>query len=395
MNKLYISVYCTAAVAIVLTAGLLLSGCKGQTMTSSSPSSASASTQQSQQETSAPQTANNSFIEPIAGVRPIAVMIDNEGTKSYPQGGLDKAQIVYEILVENGETRLMPLYWGVDPSMIGPVRSSRHYFLDYVLENDAIYVHIGWSPMAERDIKLFKINNINGVGYGGEVFWDITTDKNNWQDSYTSMDKLSAFIKKAKYRTDTTKDLVFKYLPDTQSGPANAAAQSSSIDQTPTAATMTEATSATTTEATSAATIEVSQNMNAASDAQTVNIVYSKWYSCGYQFDSSANSYIRIRKGKPDLERTSGKPLVASNIIIQYEQNATLKGDVKGRQNVVTVGSGKGFYIVEGKSYGLKWSKKDRTSPTLYTYDNGDPILLLPGPTWIQIVPVYSKVTID
>ena len=29
----------------------------------------------------------------------MAVMIDNEGTRVLPQGGLDKAQIVYEVIV--------------------------------------------------------------------------------------------------------------------------------------------------------------------------------------------------------------------------------------------------------------------------------------------------------
>ncbi|MGI6668907.1 MAG: DUF3048 domain-containing protein [Acetivibrionales bacterium] len=31
-------------------------------------------------------------------------MIDNEGSKVLPQGGLDKAQIIYEIIVEGGLT---------------------------------------------------------------------------------------------------------------------------------------------------------------------------------------------------------------------------------------------------------------------------------------------------
>ena len=84
--------------------------------------------------------------------RPVAVMIDNH-TGAWPQAGLNKAYLVYEIIVEGGETRLMALFKGQDVEHIGPVRSSRHYFLDYALENDAIYTHFGWSPQAESDIK--------------------------------------------------------------------------------------------------------------------------------------------------------------------------------------------------------------------------------------------------
>ena len=64
--------------------------------------------------------------------RPIAVMIDNSN-RAWPQAGLNQAYLVYEIIVEGGETRLMALFKGVDIDKIGPVRSSRHYFLDYAM----------------------------------------------------------------------------------------------------------------------------------------------------------------------------------------------------------------------------------------------------------------------
>lgn len=62
--------------------------------------------------------------------RPIAVMIDNHNL-AWPQGGLNEAYMVYEIIAEGGETRLMALFKGANVEKIGPVRSARHYFLDY------------------------------------------------------------------------------------------------------------------------------------------------------------------------------------------------------------------------------------------------------------------------
>ena len=79
--------------------------------------------------------------------------------------------MVYEAIAEGGETRLMALFKGADVEQIGPVRSARHYFLDYAMENDAIYVHFGWSPQAQRDIKKYAINNINGIEEDGTTFW--------------------------------------------------------------------------------------------------------------------------------------------------------------------------------------------------------------------------------
>ena len=39
------------------------------------------------------------------------------------------------------------------------------------MENDAIYVHFGWSPQAQSDIKKYSINNINGIEEDGTTFW--------------------------------------------------------------------------------------------------------------------------------------------------------------------------------------------------------------------------------
>lgn len=294
----------------------------------------------------------NNFILPAEGTRPVAVMIDNEGTRPLPQGGLDKAQLIYEITVEGGETRLMPVFWGVNPDMIGPVRSSRHYYLDYVLEHDAVYVHFGWSPRAMSDIPKLKINNINGVGYGGEIFWDLTKDRRNWQDSYTSMERIKGFTEKAKYRTSTDKKPVFTYNPEDGQ-------------------------------------LENGEN------AEKIAIKYNSGYSVGYEYDSTLKIYKKFRKGQPHMERVSGKQLEVKNVIIQTIPNSRIKGDDKDRQDLSNIGSGKGWYITCGKAIKIKWSKASRSGPTKYTDESGNPLVLNQGLTWIQIIPVSGKVTIE
>ena len=95
--------------------------------------------------------------ETLSGTsRPIAFMIDNN-INAMPQAGLEQANIVYELMVEGGETRLMLILQdNKDLKKIGPLRSSRHDFLDYALENDAIYVHYGWSPQAKGVMEFHK-----------------------------------------------------------------------------------------------------------------------------------------------------------------------------------------------------------------------------------------------
>jgi Protein of unknown function (DUF3048) N-terminal domain/Protein of unknown function (DUF3048) C-terminal domain len=56
--------------------------------------------------------------------RVIAVKIDNHWD-ARPQTGLLEAQAVYELLVEGGLTRFIPLYHQSSPTYIGPIRSGR------------------------------------------------------------------------------------------------------------------------------------------------------------------------------------------------------------------------------------------------------------------------------
>jgi hypothetical protein len=292
------------------------------------------------------------FTLPKEGIRPYAVMIDNEGTRPLPQGGIYLAQVIYEIIVEGGTTRLMPVFWDKEPTMIGPVRSSRHYFIDYAMEHDAIYVHFGYSPKAMQDIKTYKINNINGVANGGEVFWDLTKDRNNWQDSYTSMEKVKGYVERVKYRTETDKGLAFKYS-------------------------------------------EEDYDFTAGSSALNINIKYTSSYDCSFKYDEERKLYLRYRKGNPHMERITDEQLTAKNIIIQKVSNYTIKGDDAGRQEVNNVGSGEGYFISNGKCIEIKWSKKSRTDQTKYLDTDGNEIVLNPGQTWIQITPTNGKVTFE
>ena len=141
--------------------------------------------------------------------RPIAVMIDNN-VNAQPQAGLNDAYIVYEIIVEGGESRLMALFKGVNLDKIGPVRSARHYFLDYALENDAIYVHYGWSPEAQSDISALGVNNINGISETTNEFWRVK-DKSSPHNVATSTEKILEIANKKGYTTTSSRDSVLNY----------------------------------------------------------------------------------------------------------------------------------------------------------------------------------------
>lgn len=292
------------------------------------------------------------FIAPKEGVRPVAVMIDNETSKVLPQGGIGIAQIVYEMIVEYGDTRYMAIFWDNLPDMIGPVRSSRHYFLDYLMEYDAIYAHIGWSDYAYRDLQRYEIDNIDGVSDASGAYWDLTRERDNYHDSYTKPDRLNRYIERAGYSMETEVTFPLSYH-------------------------------------------EKDTDLPGQMTAEEVFIKYHKNSTCGYYYDADAKNYKRTRQGEYQIDRNTNEIIRAKNIIIMFVKNEPIPGDKQGRHNVYTTGTGEGFYITNGKAQQIKWSKVSRAAQTKYRDDKGKDIVLNPGQTWIQIVPLNTDVKIN
>ena len=100
------------------------------------------------------------IIDEDSDTRPYAVVVNNFPKATKVQAGLNEAYIIYEFPIEGGITRSLALFKDKQDVRIGTVRSARHNYLDYALENDAIFVHYGWSLYAKEDIPKLGINNI-------------------------------------------------------------------------------------------------------------------------------------------------------------------------------------------------------------------------------------------
>ena len=282
--------------------------------------------------------------------RPIAVMIDNH-KGAWPQAGLNKTYLVYEIIVEGGETRLMALFKGQDVDVVGPVRSSRHYFLDYAMENDAIYAHYGWSPKAKRDISSYSINNINGIFYGRPTFWRIST-KRAPHNAMTSTKQLLKAAKNKKYRTTSDATSVLNYASE-----------------------------------------EVT--LEDGIPATQIKIPHSYLHSVSYKYNEKTGRYTRYARGVLQKDYSTGKSFTTKNLIIMFANNSVLNdGTTKDRQNLHNIGTFNGYYITNGKAIKIKCTKEDRTSKTIYKDLEGNKIEVNDGNTWINICPKKAKVTI-
>lgn len=283
--------------------------------------------------------------------RPIAVMIDNHN-QAWPQAGLNKAYLVYEAIVEGGETRLMALFKGVTVDKIGPVRSSRHYFLDYAMENDAIYAHFGWSPQAQSDITKYSIDNINGITESESTFWRVK-DKAAPHNAVTSTEALLKAAKSKGYKTTSDKKSVLNYTTD-----------------------------------------EV--NLEDGQGATSVTIPHSMLQTVKYEYDEQNQVYKRYARKKAQTDWDTGNSITTKNIIITFCDNYTLlDSEDKGRQGLKNTGTFDGYYITNGKAIKIKCIKEARNTQTKYQDLQGNEIKVNDGNTWINICPKNAKVVID
>lgn len=119
--------------------------------------------------------------------RAIGISINNNHN-CWPHAGLQEAYLAYELIAEGGITRILAFYKDSDLERIGSVRSARHYFLDYMLENDAIFVHYGHSDQALSDEESLGIDNINGMFVDSAFFRDTSLDRDYEHTAFTTMD---------------------------------------------------------------------------------------------------------------------------------------------------------------------------------------------------------------
>ncbi len=284
--------------------------------------------------------------------RPYAIMINNvEGARKL-QSGLQDAYMVYELMVEGGITRYLALFLDQTTERIGSIRSARHYYLDYALENDAIYVHHGYSPQAREDWSKLGVDRIE-VNESTTGWRDKSASKTYEFTLFTNIEKLGKGIRSK--RTERNKDLLLNY----------------SVDN-----------------------IDISQ-MEGAIPANKIDIKYSNNTTTNYKYDTDNNIYLRSVNNKSQNDYVTGKQLTVKNIIVYKVKYSNIQGDDKGRQTIDNVGNGTGYYISNGYAVPITWKKDSRSSATIYKYNNGKEIQVNDGNTFIQIMPDNQTLAIS
>jgi len=298
--------------------------------------------------------------------RPLAVMIENHA-ESRPQSGLTSSDIVYEAVAEGGITRFMAIFYcNLSDIQVGPVRSARTYFLDWLSEYDGLYAHVGGANTpgpadALGQIIKYGVKDLNQFSIGFPVFWrdyqrldhPVATE----HTMYSTTQKLWEVGAKRGW-TNVDEDGV--------AWDKNFAGWKFKDD---------------------------------GSDGSTNNITVNFWESQGaytveWNYDPSTNSYNRQHSGVSHTDLNNKRQVSSKNVIVQFQKESRANDGYEGNLHLLygTTGQGKALIFQDGNVIEGKWIKQTRLSRSKYVDSKGKEIEFNKGQIWIQTVPEGSEV---
>ncbi len=276
----------------------------------------------------------------------VGVMIENH-VDARPQAGLADATVVYEAPVEANITRFLALYpITADVAKIGPVRSARPYYLDWLAEyGDALYMHVGGSPDALAKIDAFDVFDINEMTRGW-YFWR-SDDRS------------------APHNTYTSRTLWNKAWSDYRSSSSTPASYNGW-----------------------AFTTSTTRCTEACVDQFKVSFAPPS-YEAEWRYASSTGRYERYQAGRSQRDE-NGRGIFADTVIVQHT-NITVLDEI-GRRGIQTAGSGSATVFHDGYEIEGSWEKRSRTGRTRWLDASGNEIPLHAGTIWIEVVGADTSV---
>lgn len=308
--------------------------------------------------------------------RPLGVMIENH-LDSRPQSGISLADVTYEALAEGGITRTLNIFYCQDAGIVGPVRSARTYFLDFISEygDYPLYAHVGG---ANTPGPADALSQINDYGWGG--YSDLNQFAIGFPTYYRDENRLGHDVATEHTMYSTTGSL---WDFGKQRGLTNVDKKGGSWNNN---------------------FVQYSFKDDApVSDrgvSQSVHIDF--WdnnpdYSVDWIYDKNTNMYLRKNANIIHKDRNTSKQLSAKNVIILLMKESHANDGYTDNEHLLyaDTGTGDALIFIDGKKIKGSWKKTARTSRALLYDSARSEVKFDKGKLWFEIVPTYATVTVQ
>lgn len=271
-----------------------------------------------------------------------AIMIENSPL-ARPQSGIKDSGVIFEAIAEGGITRFVVLYQQEKPSLVGPVRSVRAYFVDWLAPFNASVAHVGGSLYALQEVRNGNYRDLDQFFNSGSYYR--AGDRYAPHNVYTSFDRLDA-LNAAKGYT------------------SSAFTGFTRIDSV------------------------ASTAPTATSIAVTIS---SASYNSSYAYNAETNTYNRSMGGVPHIDRESGQISPRVVVVMQIPERTVLEDGY--REQIDTIGSGQATIFQDGIVKKATWKKTSKAAQITFTDAEGKDVPLARGQTWLTSVPENGGVT--
>jgi hypothetical protein len=297
-----------------------------------------------------------------AQIQPIVVVKIENDPVVRPQTGLERADLIFEELVEGGMTRFAAIYQSDLPEQVGPVRSVRH--VDVAIAEPMADAFV-FSGGARRTMKFVKrkipttISVINEGAPGMERVSSIPAPHNIFLNMEEMLDSIAA---------KNTASTGFFVRPEAKSVSASPAATASGSPQ-PSSTALT------------------------GKSVTDVGVVFSSFAGPNWKWNATDKMWMRSEGVKPFLNK-DGKQFGTNNLMIieVREIDAGYKGQTGGYvPRTVLTGSGRAWVLSDGKAVEVAWNKPFVDAQMELTDLDGNPFTMPTGRTWVELLPVSAE----
>lgn len=314
--------------------------------------------------------------------RPLGVMIENH-EDSRPQSGLSDADIVFEAVAEGGITRFLSIYYCLDSETLGPVRSARTYFLDFIsgFGNYPLYAHVGGAN-CDQETGSGCLNGApaDAIGQISQYGWALYNDINQFSVGFPTFWRDYEIIPGAatEHTVYSTTEKLWKV--GEKRGLTNVDEKGIAWDEK----------------------FEKWKFKDDAKDLpESFVLSFPFWsnkekYYVKWEFDKSNNSYKRFTGGLPHIDKNSDEQISVKNVVVAFMKESSANDGYDNNAHLLygTKGSGEMTLFQDGKAIQGEWKKTNRTTQIKFYDENGSEVKFNRGPIWIEILPIGTKVTL-
>lgn len=339
-----------SAVVVLVAAAIGLAGCAGAEPEPLEPEVVTETPEQSVDKTHAP----DPQIEeawPLTGVAGevaardvMSVKVENS-VAARPQTGLQSADIVWEEMIEGGETRLLAVYHSTVPETIGPIRSLRPMDIPLATPFGGQLIFSG-AQRAFLDAAHASPLQILTNDAGAAGFYR-SADRRAPHNVYGNT---ADFI--AQGSGDEDVEAAFSYAPEPEFATAVAEGESTG----------------------------------------SLQLSFPNT-SPSWTWAPDDDAWLRSEAGADAMTTDEGRLSAVNVLVLRVEVHNTSYTDPSGSPvpETVVTGSGEAIIATGGHTVTGTWSKDADDAHVQLRIEDGDEVLLAAGNTWVELLPVSGS----